>query len=38
MRFLGSIMIRTLFSWGQYELCVYEERGLKEDLEEFYGI
>jgi hypothetical protein len=31
-------MIKTLFSWGQYELCVYEKGELKEDLEEFYGI
>jgi hypothetical protein len=36
--FEEGIMIRALFSWGQFEPCVYEEGGLKKDLEEFYGI
>jgi hypothetical protein len=27
------IRIKTLFSWAPYELCVYEEGGLKEYLE-----
>jgi hypothetical protein len=39
LRFLRKgIRINTLFSWGQYEPCVCEEGGLKEDLQEFYGI
>jgi hypothetical protein len=38
MRFFKKeIKIKTLFSWGQYEPCVCEERQLKEDLGEFYG-
>jgi len=39
MNFLRKgIGIKTLFSLGQYEPCVCEERGLKQDLQEFYGI
>jgi hypothetical protein len=36
--FKKRIRIKTLFSLGQYEPCVCEEGGSKEDLQEFYGI